>query len=306
MGSKPPTAPASPSADTPQPAPQSHPGYPYHEYLPTRVEPCAILNVNDKPGPFHLLACGHLVAIDCEDTRCGLNCLHAATWMTQKISQQDEDSIDLLPGKTLFQAVTFSATRPHHPIKPPQSSTQGHDKLFCEICYGLPISSYNIVNPGHGYRRALCLTRPVISHFTGFTDEITEYFLAELFYNPQSKGFDHKFTHYLRCGHEVWSAPFRPCASNCNDMPPCRGRIFPRNVKQGDAILCKECTYRAELVYSRYVTAGRGVAHDEVARDGLQDSAGHHGPDHSAEYHQHHSHGQVDQKAFDGSTTFGD
>jgi hypothetical protein len=189
--------------------------------------------------------------------------------MTQKLSQPHE-AIDLAPGKTLFQSLTTSASRPHNAIKPPLSVTQGHDKLFCEMCYGMPFTSYNLAKgSNHEHRRALSLTRPVMEHFTDYEANLFDYFLAKMFYNPQHKAFDHKYTHYLTCGHEVWCAPVRPCAANCKDMPPCRGRVFPHNVKQGDAILCKECTYRAELVYSRYIMAGRGGAQEEAARNAL-------------------------------------
>jgi hypothetical protein len=56
-------------------------------------------------------------------------------------------------------------------------------------------------------------------------------------------------------------------------MPPCRGRTYPYNVKQGDAILCKECIYRAELVYSRYIATGLGTAHEDALRNGLVNKA---------------------------------
>jgi hypothetical protein len=257
----------------PQAEPSQHPfGYSFHQYVATRVEPCAV-DTTCKSVPFHLLVCGHIVAIDCDDTRCGLNCLHVSTWMTQKLSQPQQKSIDLTPGKSLFQALTRSAARPHNPTKPPESTIQGHDKLFCEMCTGIPFASYNLANPEHEFRRALGLTRPVIEHFTNYDIEVLNFFLSEIFYNPQHKDFEHKYTHYLSCGHEVWCAPVRPCAANCMDMPPCRGRIFPHNVKQGDAVLCKECTYRAELVYSRYITTGRGGAQEEAARNGLLDQA---------------------------------
>lgn len=287
MASNPPTG-----GPTPQPEPAQKPvGYPFHEYLPTRVEPCAV-DTAGKSVPFHLLDCGHIVAADGDDTRCGINCLHVTTWMTQKLSQQQEESIDLAPDKSLFQSLTTSAARPHNAIKPPLSVTQGHDKLFCEMCHGMPFASYNLAKgPDHELRRGLSLTRPVIEHFTDYDANLFEYFLAKMIYNPQHKELDYKYTHYLTCGHEVWCSPVRPCAANCKDMPPCRGRSFPYNVKQGDAILCKECTYRAELVYSRYIMAGRGGAQAEAARHGLPDQALQNG---------HNSNGTGGQPSFGG------
>jgi hypothetical protein len=51
----------------------------YEEVTPTPrvIEPCiAILYDDSQPGPgmFHLLDCGHVIAIDGQDTRCGSNC----------------------------------------------------------------------------------------------------------------------------------------------------------------------------------------------------------------------------------------
>jgi hypothetical protein len=249
-------------------------GFLFPAYLPTLVEPCAV-DANTKSVPFHLLSCGHVVAVDTDDTRCGINCLHVATWITQKQSALPEDSVYLKPGKTLRQAVSNSA--PYQPVTPPQTSTQTHDRIYCEICQGMPFASYNIGAANHEYRRALGLTRPVIEHFTIYGNEagraILEYQIAPLFHNPESEAYDPMNTHYLACGHQVWCATLRPCAANCKDMPPCRGRTFPYNVKQGDAIVCKECTYRAELVYSRYVTTGLGAAHEEALRNGLVNKA---------------------------------
>ena len=252
-------------------------GFPFHEFLATRIEPCAIDQNTYVSMRFHLLDCGHTVAVDYVDTRCGLNCLHVSTWMIQRLSQSQEGSIDLNPGKSLFQSLTTSATQPHDPLKPPQTHHQGHDKIFCEMCHGIPFGSYELANPEHVFRRALSLTRPVIEHFTQYEGEMMNYALSPLLFNPQHKVFSPELTHYLTCGHEVWCRPTRPCAANCKDMPACRGRNAPNNVKQGDAIICKECTYRAELVYSRYVVAGRGGAQEEAARDGLPERPNHDG-----------------------------
>lgn len=240
----------------------------FPKYISSKVEPCAIAS-DGRSLPFHLLACGHMVAVDSLDSRCGLNCLHVSTWMTRQLSYQGEGSMQLNTGKTLYHSLTFSGGRPHRPIKPPQTNTQGHDQLFCEICQGIPLASYNIARPNHGFRRALGLTRAVLGHFTSFPPIILSYFLCSLLHDPLPPRVMHECTHNLLCGHEVWCEQSRPCASNCRDMPPCHNRVFPNNVKQGDAILCKECTYRAELVYERYINAGGGGAQEEVARHGL-------------------------------------
>ncbi|RYN67244.1 hypothetical protein AA0117_g4486 [Alternaria alternata] len=45
------------------------------------IEPCAAILRHDgnvRSGMFHLLKCGHIVAIDGGDTRCGINCQETA------------------------------------------------------------------------------------------------------------------------------------------------------------------------------------------------------------------------------------
>jgi hypothetical protein len=57
-------------------------GYPYHEYAPSAIRPCAT-HVDDSgntvAGLFHLLSCGHIVGVEDYDQRCGRNCQHAVT-----------------------------------------------------------------------------------------------------------------------------------------------------------------------------------------------------------------------------------
>jgi hypothetical protein len=49
-------------------------------YAPVTIEPCTTTFGDDgqgEPGMFHLLNCGHVVAIDSKDTNCGINCQSA-------------------------------------------------------------------------------------------------------------------------------------------------------------------------------------------------------------------------------------
>jgi hypothetical protein len=244
---------------------QVHPiGYPYHAYEVNDIKPCTI-HQDGYISPVHMLTCGHLVAIDSTpdgpaDSRCGLNCLHVAHWRKQQTINAPVEEIDLRTGTSLRQALTSSAplqiTR--NPILPAITQHQSHDNIFCEICHGLPASSYFIIP--RDLKRALAFTRPVIEHFTGLTNEQIIYRLCKPFYNPNQLGYDWKLTHILRCGHEVWAQPARPCAANCSDSPECKSRIFPGNNKQGDVIFCHECVYRAEMVYERYAYAGKASA----------------------------------------------
>ncbi|KAF2247029.1 hypothetical protein BU26DRAFT_339903 [Trematosphaeria pertusa] len=244
--------PCHPPDEQPHQQPQAVIGYPFHQYVPGIIEPCAV-DVEERPQAFHLLTCGHIVAVDAEDKRCGLNCLHVETWRTEMQKSQKEEEIDLGTGLTLQQAI--SSTRPPNVFVPHVSHRQANDLIYCEMCHGIPVWSFNMLRPAARYRRAVALTRNVIQYYTSYSPAQVESLLSPLFYNPNHIPFDWKNTHILRCGHEVWSEPTRPCSSSCSDAPSCRGRIFPRNEKQPDAILCKECTLRAETVYVRYATA---------------------------------------------------
>jgi hypothetical protein len=55
--------------------------------MPNMIEPCAIhfddLD-NTLTGTFHLLSCGHVVAIHDPETRCGRNCPHAVAFTFDK------------------------------------------------------------------------------------------------------------------------------------------------------------------------------------------------------------------------------
>ncbi|KAF1976287.1 hypothetical protein BU23DRAFT_551750 [Bimuria novae-zelandiae CBS 107.79] len=241
--------------------------YPYHAYRANGLEPCCISS-DEQSLPVHMLTCGHLVAIEtpsgakAPDNRCGLNCLHVADWMKQQTINAPEESIDLRTGNTLGQALTSSAPvqMTKHPILPKITLFQSNDDIYCEICYGIPASSFFAADRKTKFKYALAMTRTVIEYFTGYSQQEIVDRLCRPFFNPKHLPYDWKLTHLLRCGHEVWAQPARPCASNCSDNPECKCRIFPGNEKQGDVIFCHECTYRAEMVYARYANAGKGVA----------------------------------------------
>jgi hypothetical protein len=73
--------------------PQPLNGYVYsaHGYIPGIIEPCATLV--DEHGEkvcnvFHLLTCGHIIALDEKDQRCGTNCQHTATLIASSGTEQ--------------------------------------------------------------------------------------------------------------------------------------------------------------------------------------------------------------------------
>jgi hypothetical protein len=48
-----------------------------NQYASYTIEPCAMMvrdHSDPRPSMFHLLQCGHIVAVDGEDTRCGITC----------------------------------------------------------------------------------------------------------------------------------------------------------------------------------------------------------------------------------------
>ncbi|KAF9728375.1 hypothetical protein PMIN04_007051 [Paraphaeosphaeria minitans] len=254
---------------------QNHPlNHPYHAYEPTTIEPCAVRQ-DGYIMPVHMLNCGHLVGVDnpligTSDNRCGLNCLHVAHWIKQHTINAAVEKTDLRTGTSHGQAPTSSPPLQitNHPVLPAITQHQSQDNIYCEICYGLPASSYFVVP--RDVRRALAFTRPVIEHFTGLTNEQIVNKLCKPFYNPNQLGYDWKLTHILRCGHQVWAEPARPCAANCSDNPECESRIFPGNNKQGDIIFCHECVYRAEMVYARYAQIGRSLTRGSESQAGPQ------------------------------------
>ena len=225
--------------------------FPYHQYKANNIEPCAI--ADQSSSPIHMLICGHLVAIDNPsgpaDNRCGLNCLHVADWVKQQNIKAAEKSMDFHAGNDLG-----------HPVLPKESEFLEQRSIYCEVCYGIPASSYFVGNRETPYKRALALTRSVIEYYTSYSQKEILDRLCLPFSNPNALPHDWKLAHLLRCGHKVWAQPARPCASNCSDNPQCKGTIFPGNFKQGDAIFCHECTHRAEMVYQRYANASKSSA----------------------------------------------
>jgi hypothetical protein len=54
--------------------------HPHYEHVPILIEPCAMFykKFGGKASDiFHLLSCGHIVATEDHDRRCGRNCQHA-------------------------------------------------------------------------------------------------------------------------------------------------------------------------------------------------------------------------------------
>ncbi|KAF2827776.1 hypothetical protein CC86DRAFT_288865 [Ophiobolus disseminans] len=194
------------------------------------IEPCATTTGaagRKICGIFHLLTCGHIIAIDNEDRRCGRNCQHAATLSASTLEHSEE----LI------------------------SHMQYNDKLHCETCYGIPFDRYRLITSQEepfGLRRSLAITRSMLQTNFGLDHDLVNAMLCSPFFNSTLKGFDWNNTHALRCGHEVWSITLRPCGANCTDAPGCRGASYPQKERRADAILCQECVARAELVYQRY------------------------------------------------------
>ncbi|KAL1598788.1 hypothetical protein SLS60_007930 [Paraconiothyrium brasiliense] len=253
-----------------------HPiGYPYHTYEANGIEPCSIPQ-GGYSLPVHMLTCGHIVAIDslsgAADNRCGLNCLHVAIWIKQQTMNVPLGHNYLRTGTSLGHALASTAPpqSTKDPILPAINQHQSHDNIFCEICYGMPASSYFVVP--REVKRALAFTRPVIEHYTGFTNEQIVKLLCKPFYNRNHPhpGYNWQLPHILRCGHEVWAQPARPCAANCIDIPECKNRISLGNKKQGDVIFCHECVYRAEMVYERYAQIGKAMTQGTSSHMGPQ------------------------------------
>ncbi|RAR07780.1 cytochrome p450 3a10 [Stemphylium lycopersici] len=133
------------------------------------ISPCSTIpdaHGTIQPSLFHLLSCGHVVAIDEPDRRCGQNCHHATEW----------------------------------------AAAAHNDKLYCEVCNGIPIDSYKIMNspsneffpnPNPVLRRCLALSREVIVAALTLPARRVEDLLAPVFPVPQCR------PHELLCGHRV-------------------------------------------------------------------------------------------------------
>jgi hypothetical protein len=154
---------------------------------------------------------------------------------------------------------------------PPESTTQLHDTLYCEVCTGIPFDRYRTMHPPPSemmkttwpvLRRSLSLSRPLIAVATSSPDAVVNALLCSPFFNRNLKHFDPKTTHILRCGHEVVCTNARPCAVNCalenvEGETVCRGERTVRDQRLRDAIYCQECVMRAEFIYTRYERLGQ-------------------------------------------------
>ncbi|KAL1800978.1 hypothetical protein ACET3X_001320 [Alternaria dauci] len=92
----------------------SYEGPASNQQVPFTIEPCTNTFRDDGkygPGMFHLLKCGHIVAIDGGDTRCGINC---------------QDTINIA------QSSLFRTPDDLQPL----TEVQRPDFLYCEVCKG--------------------------------------------------------------------------------------------------------------------------------------------------------------------------
>ena len=229
-----------------------------NQHTPNTIEPCTTILHNDGgsgPGRFHLLQCGHIAAIDGEDTRCGINC---------------QETVHIAQSSTLYDI--------HRAYKSPQPvieyfslttnnllslpAVQRPDFLYCEICQGIPWDNYRRMQPPSDDpsrtaipmpRRCLALTRGEIVATVRVPDVGVEILLASPFPNPN---YD---AHSLCCGHRVWCASPRNCARNCHHDRPCiRDSVRHLLIKQADVIFYEECIFRAERMHTRWEEAAAG------------------------------------------------
>ncbi|KAF1914465.1 hypothetical protein BDU57DRAFT_478585 [Ampelomyces quisqualis] len=216
-------------------APSPITGYSYHEYAPPAIEPCATFfdeSGAKAPGRFHLISCGHLVAVVESDRRCGRNCHHAFTLANAQTAASDSQNRHIASYHSLSDI-----------------TTQAFDLLYCETCNGIPVDRYKIMKPSEGssqLRRAVALTRPVLSGALMLQDhQIDATLCSPVFRANQEFCSEHTF-HKLLCGHLVLSMSQRFCASNCVDS------LHGSSIRQSDAIVCLECVTRAEMIFQRY------------------------------------------------------
>ncbi|KAF2799599.1 hypothetical protein K505DRAFT_332403 [Melanomma pulvis-pyrius CBS 109.77] len=252
-----------------------HLNYPFHDYIPTGIMPCAVDSTGWRSS-FHLLVCGHIVSITGPDRRCGRYCLHVAERMNQMGEHPAEEDrrgaeeetqaaqLPRAPPATQTPSAPPDHATPRHPRPEPQHPqaqtppllVPGLDTLHCVLCtsrrqnplhilphtiFPLAPSTPATAPPPLPQRSVIPLTRFLVSQRVA---------LSPLFVNPAGAPFDWKLVHRLRCGHEVWCEPARPCGANCcvDEQWRCLGRIFPGNEVQGDAVVCGECVWRAEEV----------------------------------------------------------
>jgi hypothetical protein len=148
---------------------QLHPpqilGYLYQDYVPGAISPCTThvdSSGEEVPSLFHLLSCGHIVAANDCDQRCGRNCQHAVA----------TTSSPSLPGATgskayvkhnLAKSITNTAQTEGNQQQP--ASTQhnsGHRRTILRDMLGHPRRSLQTHEP----ERASQQNPPCFSSYT--------------------------------------------------------------------------------------------------------------------------------------------
>ncbi|KAF2024149.1 hypothetical protein EK21DRAFT_118067 [Setomelanomma holmii] len=211
------------------------------------IIPCATIGEDDfgnnLSGVFHLLSCGHIVAIDQSDRSCGCNCRHAATWAASMQANLSFGDNDLPPVPSIF---------------PPFGATQHYDVLYCETCHGIPFNRYKLPSTTEEpslLRRCLAVTRRILQSTLAIDEMRVNAMLCSPFCNPNRDDVARMYHHDLLCGHRVYTATLRSCAYNCAaSHTGCSGYAVPLGMREADAILCQECVARAELVHRRWNT----------------------------------------------------
>ncbi|KAF2641949.1 hypothetical protein P280DRAFT_289018 [Massarina eburnea CBS 473.64] len=184
-----------------------------------------------QPMICHLLACGHVVAIDDKTMRCALNCLYIAQWMSD-----------------------------HPGMLPQQGHQLAHDNIYCEVCEGIPIMSYDKAHPKHSLRRALVFRRDLMGLF--YSSIVQQPIVAKEVFGVLAFVYaPPEYKHRLHCNHTVVCPTARECAANCDVTCP-----HPLKINLGDIIPCYECVLRAERVYSQYLLIGGGAAREVIAK----------------------------------------
>jgi hypothetical protein len=146
------------------------------------------------------------------------------------------------------------------------SQTQATDKLYCETCWGIPIDRFQrmqLAEVPHRLRQCYALTRLVLHAALGIDEHQLVAMLSIPFLHTILPDFDWRSAHLLHCGHLVFSASMRPCASNCAIDAGCQSSLEPQNVPRGDAILCHECVFRSDLVFVRYAQVEQAIRSPE-------------------------------------------
>ncbi|KAF2008910.1 hypothetical protein BU24DRAFT_428902 [Aaosphaeria arxii CBS 175.79] len=202
----------------------------YRQYVPTGILPCAISAT--YMGAFHLLRCGHIVAVCDDNHQCARNCLHVV--------------LTLGAGHEAF----------HKHIK--------QDELVCPSCFKISFSTlkanFHDTPLVKALRPTVSLTRSLLKRLVpalsdkDFLPNQYGGLLSAQYTNPNQDFLDYRQIHHLSCGHEVWALPMRPCAANCRKTNPmCKSHGFPQNATQADAIICSECMLKAEMIEDRNV-----------------------------------------------------